>query len=218
MHLVRLSSLNWAVAVLSWAAAMLTEYACLQVTDNMLRAVASLDALKAVDVGFSSTCTRACLMSLAHLTNLQCLSVTGRSAHDFGSLSAKDIKKLAAMPKLAVLEVSLTAMTEPLGSHAVSLPGCLRSAEHGMAAPKHACIAMHATARWHHVPRKRSQVGHLSVITEGRILCSMACVQMPGFIAVQTCQPPACAFACDFRCICIRLSMASKTEHLALRC
>ena len=71
----------------------------------MLEAVANMSGLKAVDVGFSSACSRKGLMSLARLTGLQCLSVTGMSAHDFGSLSADDVAKLACMPKLAVLEV-----------------------------------------------------------------------------------------------------------------
>ena len=79
----------------------------MQVNDDMLRAVGNIASLKAVDVGFSASCTRAGLLSLTRLTNLQCLSVTGRSAHDFGSLNAEDIAKLASMPKLAVLEVSI---------------------------------------------------------------------------------------------------------------
>ena len=77
----------------------------MQITDDMLAAIADIPALTAVDVGFSSHCTRQGLMSLARLTNLHCLSATGRSTLDFGYLDANDMVQIAAMPKLVVLEV-----------------------------------------------------------------------------------------------------------------
>lgn len=77
----------------------------LQVTDEMLSVIASISTLNAVDVGFSSRCTCKGVMNLAPLSNLQCLSVTGLSSLDSGSLTAENVAKLVSMPRLAVLEV-----------------------------------------------------------------------------------------------------------------
>ena len=76
-----------------------------QVSDALLEAAAQLRGLTAIDTGFSSLVTRKGVLRLLQLTGLQALSATGRCAQDFGLLQLEDVRQLAALTSLRLLEV-----------------------------------------------------------------------------------------------------------------
>ena len=76
-----------------------------QVSDGMLEAAARIRSLTAVDTGLSSLCTRKGVLQLLQLTGLQALSATGRSAQDFGLLQLEDVRRMASLASLRLLEV-----------------------------------------------------------------------------------------------------------------
>ena len=76
-----------------------------QVSDSMLEAAARIQSLTAVDTGLSSLCTQKGVLKLLQLTGLQALSAIGRSAQDFGLLQLEDVRRLAALTSLRLLEV-----------------------------------------------------------------------------------------------------------------
>ena len=76
-----------------------------QVSDGMLEAAARIRSLTAVDTGLSSLCTLKGVLQLLQLTGLQALSATGRSAQDFGLLQLPDVRRLASLASLRLLEV-----------------------------------------------------------------------------------------------------------------
>ena len=83
----------------------------MQVSDSMLEAAARIQSLTAVDTGLSSLCTQKGVLKLLQLTGLQALSAIGRSAQDFGLLQLEDVRRLAALTSLRLLEVCQLSQT-----------------------------------------------------------------------------------------------------------
>ena len=81
----------------------------LQVTDEMLHALAGVQSLTSLHIGFSCKCTKAGALQLTALTGLRSLSIMGHSPLDFGRLGSADIHLLASLTRLSILQLGVVS-------------------------------------------------------------------------------------------------------------
>ena len=81
----------------------------MQVNDDMLEALQGIKQLRSIEIGYSFKCTKAAVLGLAQLTDLETLHVMGHSADDFGKLGKEDTLHLAQLKKLKDLSLGVVA-------------------------------------------------------------------------------------------------------------
>ena len=81
----------------------------MQVNDDMLEALQSIQQLKSIEIGYSFKCTKGAVLGLAQLTDLETLHIMGHSADDFGKLGREDMLNLAQLKMLKDLRLGVVA-------------------------------------------------------------------------------------------------------------